>query len=71
MRKKVNRLAAQLRSVFILSLTFSHGLHFFSAQVSELSEQNNALRKNISCLFKTARLELARKSAAITTLEKR
>jgi hypothetical protein len=39
--------------------------------VSDLSEQNSALRKNISCLFKTAKLELGRKNAAITSLEKR
>ena len=42
-----------------------------SLQNVELSSQNVALRRNISCLFKTAKLELNRKDAAICSLEKR
>ena len=40
-------------------------------QNSKLCTQNAALKKNISCLYKTARLEIDRKDALISRLSKK
>lgn len=41
------------------------------AQNSVLQSQNTALKKNISCLYKTARSEVDNKDTAIAELMKR
>lgn len=40
------------------------------SQNRQLSTTNGALKKNISCLFKTATMEVERKNAEITSLKK-
>lgn len=40
-----------------------------SVQNSHLSDMNRILKKNISCLFKTAQQEIQRKDAAIATFQ--
>ena len=39
------------------------------AHVKDLQSANTALKKNISCLFKTAKLELERKDSEIDKLK--
>ena len=42
-----------------------------TAKVGVLEQQNNALKKNISCLFKTAKMEVDRKDKELTRLRVR
>ena len=51
-----------VRLMTTLLLLMSH------AQNERLKEQNMALKKNISCLYKTARSELDRKESMISRL---
>lgn len=51
--------------------TLKRKVHELEAQVAELSEERETLARNISCLFKTAVRESARKDGQIAEMRKK
>lgn len=60
--------------VIVVNLQLDNDLSFcvlLLSQVSQLKRENENLKKNISCLYNTAKIELARKDTEISELRRK